>query len=70
MTIRQEGDPWPTTSMRLAPIKVVGVGGGGSNAVNRMIFARLPGVQYVALNTDMQALSTARPRSKCASATG
>ena len=40
----------------LPPIKVVGVGGGGSNAVNRMISARLPGVQYVAINTDMQAL--------------
>ncbi|MBM4416069.1 MAG: cell division protein FtsZ [Chloroflexi bacterium] len=40
----------------LPPIKVVGVGGGGCNAVNRMITARLPGVQYVALNTDMQAL--------------
>jgi len=40
----------------LPPIKVVGVGGGGSNAVNRMLGARLPGVQYVAMNTDMQAL--------------
>ena len=40
----------------MPPIKVVGVGGGGSNAVNRMITARLPGVQYVAVNTDMQAL--------------
>lgn len=40
----------------LPPIKVVGVGGGGSNAVSRMISARLPGVQYVAMNTDMQAL--------------
>ncbi len=40
----------------LPPIKVVGVGGGGSNAVNRMITDRLPGVQYVALNTDLQAL--------------
>ena len=40
----------------LPPIKVVGVGGGGSNAVNRMISARLPGVQYVAINTDLQAL--------------
>ena len=40
----------------LPPIKVVGVGGGGSNAVNRMITARLPGVQYVAINTDLQAL--------------
>ncbi len=40
----------------LPPIKVVGVGGGGSNAINRMISARLPGVQYVAVNTDLQAL--------------
>ena len=40
----------------LPPIKVVGVGGGGCNAINRMISARLPGVQYVAMNTDMQAL--------------
>ena len=40
----------------LPPIKVVGVGGGGSNAVNRMITQRLPGVQYVAMNTDVQAL--------------
>ncbi|MDP6606378.1 MAG: cell division protein FtsZ [Dehalococcoidia bacterium] len=40
----------------LPPIKVVGVGGGGSNAVTRMIPARLPGVQYVAVNTDLQAL--------------
>ena len=41
----------------LPPIKVVGVGGGGSNAVHRMIASRLPGVQYVAVNTDHQALS-------------
>ena len=41
---------------QLPPIKVVGVGGGGSNAVNRMISAQLPGVQYVAMNTDLQAL--------------
>ena len=40
----------------LPPIKVVGVGGGGTNAVNRMLGARLPGVQYVGMNTDMQAL--------------
>ncbi|NLM24957.1 MAG: cell division protein FtsZ [Firmicutes bacterium] len=39
-----------------ANIKVVGVGGGGSNAVNRMIQAELKGVQFLALNTDAQAL--------------
>ncbi len=38
-------------------IKVVGVGGGGSNAVNRMISAGLSGVEFVAINTDAQALS-------------
>jgi len=40
----------------LPPIKVVGVGGGGCNAVNRMIAEQIPGVQYVAVNTDAQAL--------------
>ena len=40
----------------LPPIKVVGVGGGGSNAVNRMIAEQIPGVQFVAVNTDAQAL--------------
>jgi cell division protein FtsZ len=40
-----------------AAIKVVGVGGGGSNAVNRMITAGLRGVEYIAVNTDAQALA-------------
>lgn len=40
-----------------AVIKVVGVGGGGSNAVDRMIDAGLQGVEFLALNTDGQALS-------------
>ncbi len=39
-----------------ARIKVVGVGGGGSNAVNRMIASRLKGVEFIAVNTDHQAL--------------
>ena len=41
----------------LPPIKVVGVGGGGCNAVNRMIQERIYGVQFVAVNTDSQALA-------------
>jgi len=41
---------------QFANIKVIGVGGGGSNAVNRMIEAELQGVQFIALNTDAQAL--------------
>ena len=39
-----------------AKIKVIGVGGGGSNAVNRMIRAKVEGVEFIAANTDMQAL--------------
>ncbi len=39
-----------------ARIRVIGVGGGGSNAVNRMIEARVSGVDFVAVNTDSQAL--------------
>ena len=42
----------------LPNIKVVGVGGGGGNAVNRMVRANIPGVTFVAVNTDAQALST------------
>ncbi|MBS1196066.1 MAG: ftsZ, partial [Actinobacteria bacterium] len=40
----------------LAVIKVVGVGGGGVNAINRMIEAGLRGIEFVAVNTDAQAL--------------
>src|SRR5438445_510410 len=40
----------------LPPIKVVGVGGGGCNAVNRMVQASIAGVEFVGVNTDAQAL--------------
>ena len=40
----------------LAVIKVVGVGGGGTNAVNRMVESGLTGVEFIAVNTDAQAL--------------
>ena len=40
-----------------ARIKVIGVGGGGSNAVNRMVQSGLEGVEYIVANTDAQALS-------------
>jgi cell division protein FtsZ len=42
-----------------ANIKVIGVGGGGNNAVNRMISAGLRGVEFVSVNTDAQALASA-----------
>ena len=39
-----------------AQIRVIGVGGGGSNAVNRMIQANMMGIEFIAVNTDAQAL--------------
>ena len=46
----------PTELENFAQIKVIGVGGGGSNAVNRMIRAEVRGVEFIAVNTDAQAL--------------
>ena len=48
----------------LAVIKVVGVGGGGTNAVNRMIEEGIRGVEFVAINTDAQALAISDADSK------
>jgi len=45
-------------------IKVVGVGGGGCNAINRMIMNDVKGVQFVAINTDVQALKMSRADTK------
>lgn len=41
-----------------ARIKVIGIGGGGGNAINSMIASGITGVEFIAINTDMQALST------------
>src|ERR1043166_1163673 len=43
-----------------ARMKVIGVGGGGGNAVNRMIEARLVGVEFISVNTDAQALTKSK----------
>ena len=48
--------PIKSGSEHLAVIKVVGVGGGGTNAVNRMVEAGVQGVEFIAVNTDRQAL--------------
>ena len=53
ITLDEEGLP-------PARIKVFGVGGGGGNAVNRMIDARLRGIEFIAANTDLQALKKCR----------
>ncbi len=48
----------------LAQIKVIGVGGGGSNAVNRMINEGLGGVEFITVNTDAQALMLSKSKTK------
>lgn len=48
----------------LAQIKVIGVGGGGSNAVNRMIDNGVKGVEFITVNTDAQALHFAKSEHK------
>ncbi|HEX9799993.1 MAG TPA: cell division protein FtsZ [Thermoanaerobaculia bacterium] len=54
---RKGAKPRATPDIVPAKIKVIGVGGGGGNAVNRMIAANLRGIEFVAANTDVQALS-------------
>ena len=51
-------------STQNARMKVVGVGGGGSNAVNRMIDEDLDGVEFICVNTDAQALKLAKAAHK------
>ena len=48
----------------LASIKVVGIGGGGGNAVNRMISAKVDGVEFISINTDAQALYHSKASSR------
>ncbi|MBI4773618.1 MAG: cell division protein FtsZ [Deltaproteobacteria bacterium] len=54
MTVKFE----PNNPASGARIKVIGIGGGGGNAINNMIESRLMGVEFLAANTDMQALET------------
>ena len=48
------------TGAQSARMKVIGVGGGGGNAVNRMIEEQLQGVEFISVNTDAQALTSSR----------
>ena len=45
---------------QLAKIKVIGLGGGGGNAVNRMVESGVKGVEFIAANTDLQALNSSK----------
>ena len=51
------------TGSYLAVIKVVGIGGGGTNAVNRMVDAGLKGVEFIAVHTDAQTTTSETPTS-------
>ncbi len=59
LAIRLDEDP-----LMPANIKVIGVGGGGGNAVNRMIEADVRGIEFIAANTDLQALTKCRAPTK------
>ena len=49
---------------QLAKIKVIGVGGGGGNAVNRMIECGVRGVEFIVANTDLQVLNCSKAETK------
>lgn len=57
-TIGESGISKDNDIEKIADIKVVGVGGGGCSAVNRMVDAKVKGVEFVAINTDVQALTS------------
>src|SRR5436190_23203716 len=48
--------PQESTARGFTEVKIIGVGGGGSNAVNRMVETGVQGVEFIAINTDAQAL--------------
>ncbi len=60
MTRKTTRDIQPSFVDNFAKIRVIGVGGGGSNAVNRMIEAGIQGVEFIVVNTDAQALLEAQ----------
>ena len=60
MTRKMNRDVQPSYVDNFAKIRVIGVGGGGSNAVNRMIQAGIQGVEFIVVNTDAQALLDAQ----------
>ena len=64
MDYNNKEDNNPTMMDGTATIKVIGVGGAGNNAVNRMIEAGIKGVDFIAVNTDRQALQTSQAKTK------
>lgn len=62
--VKEENPVVETNDYNQTVIKVVGCGGGGSNAVNRMISRRLQNVEFIVLNTDLQALNRSNAETK------
>ena len=65
MTVRRNGGNGNGTDifddeLNIARIKVIGVGGGGGNAINRMVAAGVKGVEFLAANTDLQVLKQSK----------
>src|SRR3954454_17944503 len=56
--------PRESVARGFTEVKIVGVGGGGSNAVNRMVETGVQGVEFIAVNTDNQALQLSSARRK------
>jgi len=54
-------DPWVSAR---AKIRVIGIGGGGSNAINRMMDEGIHGVEFIAINTDVQVLALNKAKKK------
>ena len=54
----------PLEMDQIAKIKVIGVGGGGCNAVNRMIDSGLKGVEFIVANTDLQVINNSKAETK------
>ena len=64
MSSRKRNMDFDNNFDQAAVIKVIGVGGGGNNAVNRMIEHGVDGVEFIAVNTDAQALKLSQAETK------
>ena len=62
--LRREMQPAPDESSGLTDIRVIGVGGAGNNAINRMMKSGLDGVEFIAVNTDAQDLHSSNANQK------
>ena len=62
--LRREMQPPPDENSGVTDIRVIGVGGAGNNAINRMVKSGLDGVEFIAVNTDAQDLDSSNAHRK------